>query len=178
MRRKYNYFVALHQRPDNLNLDDARVQNNMGCNGIAGCRFDTVVRKELARFAANHYHARHVAQVAELVDALASGASVHLDVEVQVLSWHHSFKRLIRKVRPFCVRSKFTMGFTSARRHSRLEHSPRRLAGSARCASNAQLTLSLANLILKDEPKGSAFFVSVRNLSRFTSAKEDSRPRA
>ena len=43
--------------------------------------------KELARFAVNHYHARHVAQVAELVDALASGASVHLDVEVQVLSW-------------------------------------------------------------------------------------------
>ena len=27
------------------------------------------------------------AQVAELVDALASGASVRMDVEVQVLSW-------------------------------------------------------------------------------------------
>ena len=30
---------------------------------------------------------RHLAQVAELVDALASGASIRKDVEVRVLSW-------------------------------------------------------------------------------------------
>ena len=80
MRPKYNGYVALHQRPDNLNLDDARVQKNMGCNGIAGCLLDTVVEKELAPFAANHYHARHVAQVAELVDAL-------LQVLVSIWTW-------------------------------------------------------------------------------------------
>ncbi len=32
------------------------------------------------------YNKRPPAEVAELVDALASGASVHLDVEVRVLS--------------------------------------------------------------------------------------------
>tara|TARA_B100000315_G_scaffold218843_1_gene220375 strand:+ start:1833 stop:1994 length:162 start_codon:yes stop_codon:yes gene_type:complete len=33
------------------------------------------------------------AQVAELVDALALGASILLDVEVQVLSWAHFNKK-------------------------------------------------------------------------------------
>lgn len=37
------------------------------------------------------------AQVAELVDALASGASVRMDVEVRVLSWAPFIQRLYNK---------------------------------------------------------------------------------
>ncbi len=41
---------------------------------------EIVVRKSISKMFV-------FAQVAELVDALASGASVRMDVEVQVLSW-------------------------------------------------------------------------------------------
>ena len=53
------------------------------------------------------------AQVAELVDALASGASVRMDVEVRVFSWapFSSFKHRVSRSKPLifkhiCLRSR------------------------------------------------------------------------